>query len=314
MELRRILMGLYLLAFPAMMWGQTPVVPGTADEEHSGHRKETPVNFGFKGGFTSSLFLVSQFSVNGVPIDEVQNNYKIGYFGSLFMRINFDRHFLQPEISYNINRCNITFEKPLPEDAASGARLEEASMTSSIHSIDIPVIYGYNFIKEGPYSLAVFGGPKVRYIWDRKSDIDFENFDQVNIRERLRPLNLSFTVGVSVTISRAHGNQNELIDGPTDGGGQAHDEDNRQPHAGGSLDLFGNTHEGADAQELGHNKVIDQDGAQGDGKELSPLHYLATSSVFLYESINVWMGISSQNIWWSCCSILRYNKRSESAR
>ena len=164
------MMGLYLLAFPAMMWGQTPVVPGTADEEHSGHRKETPVNFGFKGGFTSSLFLVSQFSVNGVPIDEVQNNYKIGYFGSLFMRINFDRHFLQPEISYNINRCNITFEKPLPEDAASGARLEEASMTSSIHSIDIPVIYGYNFIKEGPYSLAVFGGPKVRYIWDRKSD------------------------------------------------------------------------------------------------------------------------------------------------
>ncbi len=178
------MMGLYLLAFPAMMWGQTPVVPGTADEEHSGHRKETPVNFGFKGGFTSSLFLVSQFSVNGVPIDEVQNNYKIGYFGSLFMR------------------CNITFEKPLPEDAASGARLEEASITSSIHSIDIPVIYGYNFIKEGPYSLAVFGGPKVRYIWDRKSDIDFENFDQVNIRERLRPLNLSFTVGVSVTISR----------------------------------------------------------------------------------------------------------------
>ena len=100
------MMGLYLLAFPAMMWGQTPVVPGTADEEHSGHHKETPVNFGFKGGFTSSLFLVSQFSVNGVPIDEVQNNYKIGYFGSLFMRINFDRHFLQPEISYNINRCN----------------------------------------------------------------------------------------------------------------------------------------------------------------------------------------------------------------
>ncbi len=113
MELRRILMGLYLLAFPAMMWGQTPVVPGTAGKEHSGHHKETPVNFGFKGGFTSSLFLVSQFSVNGMPIDEVQNNYKIGYFGSLFMRINFDRHFLQPEISYNINRCNITFEKPL---------------------------------------------------------------------------------------------------------------------------------------------------------------------------------------------------------
>ena len=203
MELRRICVGLCLLFAPAMMWGQTPVVPGTAETEgHSERLHENPVNFGFKAGFTSSMFLVSRFSINGVPIDEVQNNYKIGYFGSLFMRINFDRHFLQPEISYHINRCNITFEKPLPEGAAPGKLPEEASIASSIHSIDIPVIYGYNFIKEGPYSLAVFGGPKVRYIWDRKSDIDFENFDQVNIRERLRPLNLSFTAGVSVTISR----------------------------------------------------------------------------------------------------------------
>lgn len=202
MELRRILMGVYLSVLSVMAWGQIPVMSGTAEEKHSKSHNETPVNFGFKGGFTSSLFLISRFSVNGVPIDEVQNNYKIGYFGSLFMRINFDRHFLQPEISYNINRCNITFEKTLSENTAPGDIPEEASITSSIHSIDIPVIYGYNFIKEGPYSLAVFGGPKVRYIWDRKSDIDFENFDQVNIREKLRPLNLSFTVGVSVTISR----------------------------------------------------------------------------------------------------------------
>ena len=184
-----------------MMWGQTPVVPIPADEEHFGHRKETPVNFGFKGGFTSSLFLVSQFSVNGVPIDEVQNNYKIGYFGSLFMRINFDRHFLQPEISYNINRCNITFEKPLPEDAASGAGRRK------LHYIVHPQYRHPRHLRiqlhqGGAVQPCRLWRTKVRYIWDRKSDIDFENFDQVNIRERLRPLNLSFTVGVSVTISR----------------------------------------------------------------------------------------------------------------
>lgn len=189
-------------SFSASAWGQASLAPGNADEKAASGRNEHSVNFGAKVGFTSSLFLVSGFSVNGTPIDEVQNNYKIGYFGSLFIRINFDRHFLQPEISYNVNRCNITFEKPLPEDAASGTLPEEASITSSIHSIDIPVLYGYNIIKEGPYSLAVFGGPKVRYIWDKKSDVDFENFDQTNIREELRPLNLSFTIGVAVTISR----------------------------------------------------------------------------------------------------------------
>ncbi|MFR5959749.1 MAG: hypothetical protein ACLUHA_11465 [Bacteroides stercoris] len=27
------------------------------------------------------------------------------------MRINFNRHFLQPELSYTINRCNITIRR-----------------------------------------------------------------------------------------------------------------------------------------------------------------------------------------------------------
>ena len=116
---RGLLFGFCLLAFSATMWGQLPVVPGTDEPERPQHthRHDRRVNFGIKGGFTSSLFLVSDLVLNGTVIDEVQNNYKIGYFGSFFMRINFKRHFLQPELSYTINRCNITFEKPLPEDA-----------------------------------------------------------------------------------------------------------------------------------------------------------------------------------------------------
>lgn len=195
---RALLIGVCIFAFTTM-WGQnSPMhkVPQTTPHY------DRPVNFGFKGGFTSSLFLVSDLNVNGVSIKEVQNNYKIGYFGSVFMRINFERHFLQPEVSYNVNRCNITFRKPLEDDAPIGTIPAEASITSSIHSIDVPVIYGYNFIKEGPYSLAVFGGPKIRYIINKQSDIDFENFDQHNIKETLHPLNISFTLGVAVNISR----------------------------------------------------------------------------------------------------------------
>ncbi len=190
---------IYLLILPTTLWGQSSLVPGTVSEEPLNKlRHDSPVNFGIKGGFTSSLFLVSNLRLNGVTIDEVQNNYKIGYFGSIFMRINFERHFLQPEISYNINRCNITFEQPSAEDAPP----EIASITSSIHSVDVPVIYGYNVIKEGPYSMAVFGGPKFRYIWNKKSEVIFEVANQQEISEKLRPLNLSFTLGVAVTISR----------------------------------------------------------------------------------------------------------------
>lgn len=194
---------LALLTASTLAYGQPSTAPGTTSLAGTEKRKpETSVNFGIKGGFTASLFLVSDLSINGQRIEQVQNNYKIGYFASLFMRVNFDRHFLQPEASYTINRCNITFDKPLPTDAPESAIPEQGSITSSIHSIELPVIYGYNIIKEGPYSLAVFGGPKLRYIWDKKSKVTFENFNLDNIHEELYPFNLSMTVGVAVTISR----------------------------------------------------------------------------------------------------------------
>ena len=68
------------------------------------------INIGIKAGFNSSMFMVSELKIKDVTIDEVQNNYKIGYFGALFMRINIKKHFIQPEVSYNVSKCEITFE------------------------------------------------------------------------------------------------------------------------------------------------------------------------------------------------------------
>ena len=75
---RWLLFGVCLLAFSTAMWGQLPVVPGTDKPEHPQHthRHDRRVNFGIKGGFTSSLFLVSDLVLNGTVIDEVQNNYE----------------------------------------------------------------------------------------------------------------------------------------------------------------------------------------------------------------------------------------------
>ncbi|MDR1004712.1 MAG: PorT family protein [Prevotellaceae bacterium] len=195
------LYGICLLCLlPVALWGQGLPLPGVRVEKKAEvmHRHDRPLNFGIKGGFTSSLFLVSRLALSNIGVKEVQNNYKLGYFGSLFMRINFKRHFLQPEVSYTINRCDITFVKPDAEGVTPGT----ASIISSIHSIDVPVIYGYNIIKEGPYGMAIFGGPKLLYIRNSKSKVTFDNFDRPDIKEELNPLNLSMTLGVAVTISR----------------------------------------------------------------------------------------------------------------
>ena len=107
------------------------------------------INFGIKAGFNSSMFMVSELKIKDVTIDEVQNNYKIGYFGAIFMRFNIKKHFIQPEASYNVSKGEITFDKLGSQHPA--IEPDYASVQSVLHSIDFPILYGYNVVKKGPY-------------------------------------------------------------------------------------------------------------------------------------------------------------------
>ena len=160
--MKRIAVTLGLLLFSATSYELQATSDGGGGERFSAtsdggqgssspERKEKVVNFGLKGGFTSSLFLVDDLTLGSITIDEFQNRYRIGFFASLFMRVNFGRHFLQPEVSYNINRSSLTFT--LPEELGSSSSLtpgQEAFIETDIHSIDVPVLYGWNIIKEHP--------------------------------------------------------------------------------------------------------------------------------------------------------------------
>lgn len=167
---------------------------------HEEDYQDRMVNIGVRAGFNSSMYQVSKFRINDVTIGDTQNNYKIGYFGAVFLRLNFQHHYLQPEVCYQISRCEIGFDK-------LGSQHEEvdpdyAYIKSTIHSIEVPVLYGYNIVKTGPYALSVFAGPKVKLLWKKRNRITFDNFDQEGIQEELHPLNLSVTAGVAVNISR----------------------------------------------------------------------------------------------------------------
>lgn len=139
------------------------------------------INIGIKAGFNSSMFMVSELKIKDVTIDEVQNNYKIGYFGALFMRINMKKHFIQPEVSYNVSKCEITFDKLGSQHPA--IEPDYASVQSVLHSVDFPILYGYNVVKKGPYGMSIFAGPKLRYLWGKHNEITFKNFDQKGIQK-----------------------------------------------------------------------------------------------------------------------------------
>lgn len=195
MNILRKILFLGLIAVACTAYGKDRNADKNADRTYN--RK---INFGVKAGFNSSMFMVSELKIKDVTIDQIQNNYQIGYFGALFMRINMKNHFIQPEVSYNVTKCEITFDKLGSQHPA--IEPDYASVQSVLHSIDFPILYGFNVVKKGPYGMSIFIGPKLRYLWGKKNEITFSNFDQKGIHEKLYPLNISAVVGVGVSISR----------------------------------------------------------------------------------------------------------------
>ena len=120
------------------------------------------------------------------------------YFAALFFRFNMKRHFIQPEFTYNVNKGDITFNKNQNDEILPP---DFATIRSTIHSLEVPLLYGYSFVKSHPYGMALFIGPKLEYIWKKKTKEEFSNFGHDNIQEKLHPINMSSVIGLGVNIS-----------------------------------------------------------------------------------------------------------------
>ncbi|MCD8260288.1 MAG: PorT family protein [Bacteroides sp.] len=110
------------------------------------------INFGVNTGFNSGMFLVEDFKVNDIAIDETASNYKVGYFTTFFMRVNIKNHFIQPKFSYSIANHEIQFDK-------RGSQYPDldpdyAYINSKYQTLDFSSLYGYNFIKSDIYGMA----------------------------------------------------------------------------------------------------------------------------------------------------------------
>lgn len=79
--------------------------------EKKGLQEEPKINVGIKGGFNSSMYFTSRLELDGERMEDVQNNYKVGYFAALFFRVHMKRHFIQPEMMYNVYKGEIIIRK-----------------------------------------------------------------------------------------------------------------------------------------------------------------------------------------------------------
>ena len=160
-------------------------------------------NFGLKGGVNAPFISLSKFEVNGREIVEPAVNTKVGYLVAVFSRINMKKHFIQVEASLHYSRSELELDLSAfyPETETEGGIPPEGTLDVRMHSLEVPLLYGYNFIKRGPYQLSFFAGPKLKYIFSQKNDTEVVTSDNIHFYEDLKPLTANIVVGVGTSIS-----------------------------------------------------------------------------------------------------------------
>lgn len=186
------ILAVLLLACSANLYAQDIMLYDSKQEKQK-------ISIGIKAGFNSTMMFTDELYYGEQEITDIQNNYKVGYISTLFVRIPVkNKHFLQPEVSYAISQGSISMSN-LRENATI---LEDnALIKTKISSLEIPLLYGYKFIDSYPYGMSFFLGPKVAWTIKKQSSSEYSGFYQKGIKEYIRPLNYSAIIGLGVNIS-----------------------------------------------------------------------------------------------------------------
>ena len=163
-------------------------------------KQDALVNYGVKAGFSSTIYDIMQLSVASVPIGEYDTKSEISSFFTAFTRFNIKRHYVQTEVSYNISNYSIEFDETEWNPTAPGHT--KSSISTKIIGIEVPLFYGYHILKQGPYGLSFYMGPKAKFILTGLSNHTFEQSPYQAFEESIRPINFSLMMGMGINISR----------------------------------------------------------------------------------------------------------------
>lgn len=158
------------------------------------------ISYGVKAGFSSTFYEVDKLMVEGNPINHFTTKSEISSFYTAFVRVNIKRHYLQTEFSYNISNYSIEFSE---NQWNSSKQSQDISVImTKITGFEVPLFYGYHLLKEGPYGLSLYVGPKAKFILTDHSQHFFENSPYRELEESIQPINFSIMAGLGINISR----------------------------------------------------------------------------------------------------------------
>jgi hypothetical protein len=168
------------------------------------HKADKVFNWGGKIGCNSLFSNIGSLSINDVQMENVQQKYKVGYQASLFGRVNIDRFFIEPSVTWQHAESDIFFDIPTEYDDTQRSVYDiypENRLRYKYKTVEIPVMIGYNIVKEDQYALSLSAGPAIRYNY--KLDLNTSLKESFTVDEdENTPLGLGISLGVGASIGR----------------------------------------------------------------------------------------------------------------
>lgn len=130
------------------------------------------LNFGLRGGLTTAK-ISTDLSEN------FASENQLGYQGGVFVRLNFNRFYVQPELIYN-HRSTVLEYNIYPtingEDQEVGVRSD-----IKIGTIDIPVLAGFKLVDTKMLNFRIFAGPTISFSTNESLSYEYTTSDGENI-------------------------------------------------------------------------------------------------------------------------------------
>lgn len=167
------------------------------------HIKDKVFNFGAKVGFNSTLPVINSLMIDDVEAEDIRVQYKVGYQASVFCRINIDRFFIQPDLSWYRTEGDFHFQLPKTTGTDETEHIIKSSDQLQLRSssLEMPVMIGYYLVKEGPYALSMMVGPKLKYNHKVRYTTHFSEVTNEYINDST-PFGIGIATGLGVSIAR----------------------------------------------------------------------------------------------------------------
>lgn len=159
------------------------------------------VNFGIKAGYNSSLNMNNLGTVTSgtYNLNSVKSELSNGFQAGVFVRLNFNKTYFQPEFLYNMGKKDYTMT--LQDAQSNNVQFDKRV---SISTLEVPLLLGYKLVDLKVFNLRAFAGPKLRF--NAGSSLDYSNLSsggtvtQDQLVKDIKAAQLGLEAGVGVDV------------------------------------------------------------------------------------------------------------------